>query len=356
MLERPTAKDTIITPSPWRIALREAVRDPLELLRMLKLQPRQVGLSARAAGEFPMLVTRAFVARMRSGDPADALLRQVLPSRNEDIRLPRHSADPLREKQAVAVPGLIRKYRDRALLLPTEACAVHCRYCFRRHFPYSDHRLSAEALQAALDYIAGQPALREVILSGGDPLMLPDARLATLARRLGDIGHLRRLRVHTRLPIMIPQRVDDNLIEALGAGRLPAVMVVHCNHPQEIDAPTAAALRRLSERMPTLNQSVLLPGINDDAETLRQLSERLFDCGVLPYYLHMPDAVAGGGVAPIGEDAARRLLGEVAQRVPGYLLPRLARETPGEGAKRTLAPILPPAHSAASANGGRSWD
>ncbi|RMD78922.1 MAG: EF-P beta-lysylation protein EpmB [Gammaproteobacteria bacterium] len=322
----------------WREELRRAVRDPAELLRLLGLPLGllpELRAGAAAAGGFPLRVPRPYLARMRRGDPADPLLRQVLPSASEGRPVPGFAADPLEEARAQPLPGLLRKYRGRALLVLTGACAVHCRYCFRRHFPYGERALDLEAALAAL---ARDSELEEVILSGGDPLVWDDGRLGALAARLARLPGLRRLRLHTRLPVVLPQRVDEALLAWLEATPLQAVMVIHCNHPREVDAGVRAALGRLRQAGVTLlNQAVLLRGVNDSVEALAGLSEALFEAGVLPYYLHLLDRVAGAAHFEVPEGEALRLVAGLRARLPGYLVPRLARERPGAPAKEVLA-------------------
>jgi EF-P beta-lysylation protein EpmB len=269
------------------------------------------------------------------------LLRQALPLRAESLEQPGFVADPIGELAALSAPGLLRKYQGRALLIATSVCAIHCRYCFRREFPYaeqSETRRWSEAL-AEIERDAG---IREVILSGGDPLALGNARLASLARALERAPHIERLRVHTRLPVVLPARVDAGLTEWLGSLRWPVVIVLHANHANEIDAEVAAACARLRASGATLlNQSVLLRGVNDDAATLAALSERLMAAGVLPYYLHLLDRVRGTGHFEVAELDARRIVGELCARLPGYLVPRLVRESAGAPAKTPVPPLFP---------------
>ena len=286
---------------------------------------------------FPLRVPLAFVERMRPGDPRDPLLRQVLPLEDELAEVPGFAADPVGDDAALVAGGVLHKYRGRALLVTTGACAVHCRYCFRRHFPYADANASADGWQSALDYLRSQPDVTEVILSGGDPLTLSDRRLKTLADALADISHLRRLRVHTRLPIMNPARIEDALLDWLAGTRLDPVMVIHANHANEIDATVAEALARLGSRGVTLlNQAVLMRGVNDSADALADLSERLFEAGVLPYYLHLLDRVRGAAHFEVPEAEAVALHAEVAARLPGYLVPKLVREIAGEPGKTLI--------------------
>ncbi len=324
-------------PSAWQRELAHAITDPAELLRLLNLDQGWLPAARAAARRFGLRVPRGFIARMRLSDPDDPLLRQVLPLGAECVAHPGYSADPVADCAAMAAPGVLHKYRARVLLTVTGACAVHCRYCFRRHYPYGDANPAIDDWKAALAYIAGDDTITEVILSGGDPLVLPDRRLADLARRLATIPHLARLRLHTRMPIVLPERVDHALLDWLTGTRLQPVLVVHANHAQEIDAAVARGLLRLRAAGVTLlNQSVLLRAVNDDVGTLAVLSVRLFEAGVLPYYLHLLDKVHGAAHFDVSEETARRLLVELRARLPGYMVPRLVREVAGKPAKIPL--------------------
>lgn len=321
----------------WQIALSEAVRTPSELLELLELPSELLAAHPRATRHFPLRVPRSYVARMRKGDPNDPLLRQVLPLAAEDNIVPDFVDDPVGDLAAMAAPGVLHKYAGRALLVTTGACGIHCRYCFRRHFPYAEANPAVSHWRPALAHIASDAGITEVILSGGDPLSLPDARLAELARELAAIPHLRRLRIHSRMPIVLPARVDDHLLAWLHDLPLQKVMVVHTNHPNEIDDETRAALRRLADGgLTLLNQSVLLRGVNDAVTTLTDLSEALFATGVLPYYLHLLDQVQGAAHFDVPETEARSLLASLRNRLPGYLVPRLVREVAGEASKRPI--------------------
>lgn len=318
----------------WRTLLAGAVREPDELWRLLGLPADQLPAARRAAAAFPLLVPRGFLALIAPGRLDDPLLRQVLPLGAEEHDPPGFSGDPLQEDGFEAVPGLIRKYASRALLVTTGACAVHCRYCFRREFPYHDLPRGRRWWAPALAWLEAHPEVDEVLLSGGDPLTLPDSQLAALAADLAAIPHLRRLRLHTRLPVVLPERVDDGLVAWLGATRLRPVVVIHANHPRELSPAVVAACGRLRAAGATmLNQSVLLAGVNDDAAVLAGLSLALFDAGVLPYYLHVLDRVRGAGHFLVEDGTARALAGELAARLPGYLVPRLVREEPGRANK-----------------------
>lgn len=321
-------------PARWQRELAAAITDPAELLARLQLDPALLDPARAAADTFALRVPASFLARMRPGDAHDPLLRQVLPLGAELTSPPGYLADPVGDLPAGRVPGLLQKYHGRALVITTGACAVHCRYCFRRHYPYAEAQLTPSRRTAILAALAGDPQIHEVILSGGDPLSLGDNRLADLVAALGEIPHIRRLRLHTRTPIVLPSRVDGQLSKWLTASRLPMVFVLHANHPQELDSTVANALARLRQAGATLlNQAVLLRGVNDDAEVLVRLSERLFEIGVLPYYLHLLDPVQGAAHFDVPVARARALLGEISSRLSGYLVPRLVREIPGAPAK-----------------------
>ncbi len=321
----------------WQSELAQAVTDPEELLRLLGLNPAWGGGARAAARTFALRVPRAYVARMRRGDPHDPLLRQVLPLADELEPAAGFTLDPVGDLDTLAAPGLLHKYPGRALVLTTGACAVHCRYCFRRHFPYAAHGGAPRRWRAALARIAADPALSEIILSGGDPLSLGDRQLASLVEALDPIPHLKRLRLHTRLPVVLPARVDSGLLEWLAATRLTRVVVIHANHANEIDADVARALGALRKAGCTLlNQAVLLRGVNDSADAQAALAEALFETGVLPYYLHLLDPVQGAAHFEVPADEARALVAAVRARLPGYLVPRLVREIPGADAKRPL--------------------
>ena len=313
--------------------------DPAELLGLLGLGPQWLEPARAAARWFPLKVPRGFVARMRHGDPRDPLLLQVLPLGAELDEVPGYLADPVGDLAAKAGPGVLHKYEGRALLVTTGACAVHCRYCFRRHFPYDDENASRDGFGPALDAIRGDTSIGEVILSGGDPLALSDRRLSLLFEGLRAIPHVRRVRLHTRLPVVLPERIDRAFLDAWTGVPLQKVVVVHANHAREIDGSVRAAIADLRATETTvLNQAVLLRGINDSVANLVELSETLFAAGVLPYYLHVLDRVAGAAHFDLPVEAAQRLVADVATHLPGYLVPRLVREEPGAPAKTVLPP------------------
>jgi EF-P beta-lysylation protein EpmB len=327
----------MLQPAGWQRAWREAVRDPRELLATLGFDALAASLSEEAAAGFPLRVPHAFIARMRHADPADPLLRQVLPVIDEERVVPGFGLDAVGDGAARAGRGVIRKYRGRALLVATGACAIHCRYCFRRHFPYADETAAAEGWRDAVAAIAADASIDEVILSGGDPLALATPKLAELTDALAAIPHLRRLRIHSRLPIVLPERVDAPLLAWLRALPWPSTVVVHANHANEFDAGVDAAMAALRGTGATLlNQSVLLRGVNDAVDALAALSERAFAAGVLPYYLHQLDRVAGTAHFEVPDARARELHAALAARLSGYLVPRLVREVPGDTGKRPL--------------------
>ncbi len=322
----------------WQQHLSNAISDPAQLIRLLDLPDSLVEPARRAAQQFPLRVPQPFIDRMVKGDINDPLLKQVLPLDAELEPVPGFTTDPLAEMQSNPHDGLIHKYQGRVLLITTGACAINCRYCFRRHFPYQDNKLGPEQWQAILDYIRADSSIHEVLFSGGDPLATPDRRILAMLEDLADIPHLSRVRFHTRLPVVIPQRITPELISALTATRLQAVMVLHANHPNEINQQLADALVPMQQaRITVLNQAVLLKGINDEVATLRQLSEKLFAAGVLPYYLFVLDPVAGSAHFDISDSDAQTLIRELQSQLPGYLLPRLAREVPGKPSKTLLS-------------------
>lgn len=325
------------TPRHWQRQLSNAIRDPAELCRRLGLDSSWLDGARRGDRLFEVRVPEAYLARIRPGDPDDPLLRQVLPLAAEGAEQPGYVADPLQEAEHSPRQGLIHKYAGRVLLITSPACAVNCRYCFRRHFPYQDNSPSRAQWDATLDYLRGDASIKEVILSGGDPLAASDRQLAWLVKRLEGIAHLRRLRIHTRLPVVIPDRVDDSLLGWLGKTRLQKVAVLHINHANEIDEAVVDACQRLRDAGVTLlNQSVLLRGVNDSVDALAALSERLFEAGILPYYLHVLDPVAGAAHFDVPDSEAQSLAAALRARLPGFLMPTLAREIPGEASKTPL--------------------
>jgi EF-P beta-lysylation protein EpmB len=322
----------------WQTALREAVSSVEELLKLVRLDATGLDICADAR-EFPLRVPHSFISRMEAGNSNDPLLRQVLPLHEEWREKPGFERDPLDEQEIMAIPGLLHKYNGRALLTLTGACAVHCRYCFRRHFPYGEANPSGSHWDEVLAYLSSHEDIGELILSGGDPLALPDARLGELARQLVVIPHVRTLRIHTRLPVVLPERVDEHLLAWLGNHPRRTVFVLHSNHPNEIDETVNTAMRELRRAgVILLNQSVLLKGINDDAVTLSRLSEALFEAGILPYYLHQLDRVQGGAHFEVDDSTARGLMEKLHASLPGYLVPRLVREIPGSPGKQLLWP------------------
>ena len=326
-----------LVPVRWQQALREAVRDPRELLDLLGLDRLAPRLSDEAMVQFPLRVPRGFVARMRHGDPSDPLLRQVLPLDDEMRPMPGFGLDAVGDGAAKTAPGVLQKYRGRALLVATGSCAIHCRYCFRRHFPYAEETAARDGWREAVDLIRQDASIEEVLLSGGDPLSLSNGKLAELTGALADIPHLRRLRIHSRLPIVVPERVDDGLMGWLTALPWPVTLVVHANHANEFDGTVDAALGRLrAAGVHLLNQAVLLRGVNDSVDALAALSERGFAAGVLPYYLHQLDRVQGAAHFEVPDDEARALHQALVARLSGYLVPKLVREVQGDASKRAL--------------------
>ena len=323
-------------PLDWRQSLRGAITDPRELLALVGLPQLADKLPTGDAG-FALKVPRGFIARMHQGDPKDPLLLQVLPQLAELDDAPGFIDDAVGDLDAVAAHGVLHKYEGRALLIAAGSCAVNCRYCFRRHFPYAEELAAAHAWREALDCLAKDTSIREVILSGGDPLVLSTQKLTDLTKGLRNVPHVIRLRIHSRLPVVLPERIDDAFCAWLSALPLQRVVVLHANHPNELDASVEAACARLRATGATLlNQSVLLRGVTDNADALAELSERLFACGVLPYYLHQLDRVRGTAHFEVSDARARDLMDDLRARLPGYLVPRLVRELPGDDAKRPV--------------------
>lgn len=320
----------------WQRLWREAVSDPLELLSLVGLSDRADLLPCHDSG-FPMRVPRGFVARMRYGDAKDPLLLQALPQAAELLDIAGYLTDPVGDHAAKAAAGVLHKYEGRALLIATGSCAINCRYCFRRHFPYAEETAAAQRWQAALLHLRGDSSIHEVILSGGDPLSLSTAKLAELTDALQSIPQVRRLRIHSRLPVVLPERIDDELLDWLAGLPLQKTLVLHANHANELDGDVRAAcvaLRRADVIL--LNQSVLLRDINDNVDALAELSEALIDAGVVPYYLHQLDRVQGAAHFEVSDTTALALIDALRCRLPGYLVPRLVRETAGEASKTPL--------------------
>ena len=324
-------------PAPWQTALAHAIRDPRVLAEKLKLNTEDLRLGIDTEPDFRCLVPESYLTRIRPGDPKDPLLLQVLPQTTERLPQSGFLADPVDDQAARATPGLLHKYAGRALLITTGSCAIHCRYCFRREFPYAEFN-TLRTLEPALEYLQTDPTIQEVILSGGDPLTLSDRRLEELLSRLEAIPHLQRLRIHTRLPVVLPERVDASFLRWLSKGRLQKIIVLHANHAREFAEPARSAVLRLkSTGIPLLNQAVLLTGVNDDVASLVDLQEAGFALGVLPYYLHLLDRVQGAAHFEVSETKALALYRELQASLPGYLVPRLVREIPGHRSKTLVS-------------------
>lgn len=320
----------------WQLELTDAITSVDELLHELELE--HLECDPLRDSSFRLLVPRAFVGKMRKRDATDPLLRQVLPLATEHCVS--GVMDPVGDLDAMTTPGLLHKYKGRALLVATGACAIHCRYCFRRHFPYSDSNPGKQDWKPALDYLSDNKEIQEVILSGGDPLMLSNARLERLLRALETVPHIKWLRIHSRIPVVLPSRIDHGLVALLQELRFRTTLVIHANHANELATEEFEVLERLGScGITLLNQSVLLKGVNDSTTALVALSRKLFDAGVLPYYLHMLDPVQGALHFDVGQDRAVALLESARAELPGYLTPRLVREIPGESSKTAIFTI-----------------
>jgi len=331
----PLARLSSSTPD-WRELWRDAITDAGELLQAVGLGDRRDLLPSSDAG-FALRVPRGFVARMRRNDPHDPLLLQVLPQRAEQDRVEGFTIDAVGDMAAREAQGVLHKYQGRTLLIASGSCAINCRYCFRRHFPYGEEMAAAGQWRRALAHLRQDTSITELILSGGDPLSLTTAKLEELTAGLRELPHVTRLRIHTRLPVVLPERVDEGLRHWLAALPLQKVVVLHANHANEFDASVDRACAGLREAGATLlNQSVLLRGVNDDAGILAELSERAFAAGVLPYYLHQLDRVEGTAHFEVSDARALELAEQLRVRLPGYLVPRLVREVGGEPSKHPL--------------------
>ncbi|WNC69113.1 EF-P beta-lysylation protein EpmB [Thalassotalea nanhaiensis] len=320
----------------WQKELANVVTDPKELLSLLEIDDKKYCQHFSARTLFPVRVPKPFIKKMEKGNFNDPLLQQVMPCSAEHKHVDGYVTDPLEEHDTVA-EGLLHKYKHRVLMIVKSGCAVNCRYCFRRHFPYEDNSPNKQRWQQALDYIKNHDEINEVIFSGGDPLMAKDEHLAWLIEQLNQIKHLTRLRIHTRLPVVIPQRITPQLVDILTQGRLKPVMVFHINHSNEIDDIFDRALEPLREkRITLLNQSVLLKNINDNADTLCQLSEQLFAVGILPYYLHLLDPVSGAAHFDVKPDKAIQIAKHMMATLPGFLMPKLVQEIAGEANKTAI--------------------
>ncbi|HEY7866641.1 MAG TPA: EF-P beta-lysylation protein EpmB [Psychromonas sp.] len=335
MLQIITTDNTHVLPS-WQKELANAVKNPQQLLQLLDLSPKNVLLSLKARKSFPMLVPLPFVNKMKKGDINDPLLQQVLPITDEELVSDGYSTDPLEEHDS-ALPGLLHKYQSRVLLILKSGCAVNCRYCFRRHFPYQDNNINKKQLQEIITYIKSHPEVNEVILSGGDPLMSKDDFLQYLINELELLPQLTRLRLHSRLPVVIPSRITDQLCSMFNKSRLKVVFVLHINHANEIDTIFKNAMNKLNQAgVQLLNQSVLLKGVNDNSQALVALSEALFEAHILPYYLFLLDKVQGAQHFDLPEQRAIQLVQKMSVALPGYLVPRLSREIAGEKSKTLI--------------------
>ncbi|MEG1697075.1 MAG: EF-P beta-lysylation protein EpmB [Acinetobacter sp.] len=322
----------------WQSQLSDLITDPLELLNLLELSTEQLLSGAILASEqFKLRVPRAFVGKMRIGDPFDPLLLQVLPHHLELEEHPEFITDPLGEEAANQMAGVLHKYQSRFLLTLTGACAIHCRYCFRRHFPYQENLPKNDDWLNIKQYIEDNPAINEIILSGGDPLTLSNRKIALWLERLESLPQLKILRIHSRVPVVIPNRIDDEFISILKNSRLRIIVVIHSNHASELDDFTCSKLLQLSlHHITVLNQTVLLKGVNDSATTLTELSYRLFEARVMPYYLHVLDKVKGAQHFDLRSSEIDHIYSDVLASLAGYLVPKLVREIAGEKNKTPL--------------------
>lgn len=328
----------IDTKQAWQIALANVIKNPAELLRQLGLSDKLTSIDGNVLKKFPLRVPQSYINKMRFGDVNDPLLRQVFPFLDEAVQADGFSYDPVGDHLAISSPGILQKYHGRALLVTTGACAIHCRYCFRRHFPYGESNPLANQWQQTLKILNDDTSLNEIILSGGDPLVLTDKKLASMVHDLEKIPHIKRLRIHTRLPIVLPERIDQYLLNWIENTHLQVIVVNHANHANEIDDEVTNALASLKAAgCQLLNQTVLLKGVNDSSESLIALSERLSDVDVMPYYLHLLDPVAGASHFDVPDQVGIELIDAIRKKLPGYLVPRLVREQQGQASKTAIS-------------------
>jgi len=321
----------------WKDILASAAKTRADLLSRAGIKDDEALPIIQGEKQFPVLVPQPFIDKMEMGNPDDPLLLQVLSQASEDIQQEGFIADPLAEKNSNHQRGIIHKYHSRALVLLTGGCAVNCRYCFRRHFPYQENRLGKQHWQEVLEYLNKNTSLSEVILSGGDPLLLDDHLLENYINQLEAIPHITKLRIHTRLPVVIPQRITEKFVKLLNDSRFACSIVFHINHPNEIDSLFEKQIEPLQRsKTVLLNQSVLLKGINDSSEILCNLSEKLFTAGIIPYYLHLLDKVSGAAHFDMSKEAALIIYKEMHLKLSGYLVPKLTREEPGKGCKTPI--------------------
>lgn len=321
----------------WQEELKSLIQDPEQLLTELDLDPALLPAALSAAKRFPLRLTRSFLSRIEKGNINDPLLKQVLPLGLELEEHPNFSPDPLDEASYNPIPGVVHKYENRVLLIDTTSCAINCRYCFRREFDYSANRLSEQDWEAIYAYLTKDTAIDEVIFSGGDPLLQSDRHFASVLQRLAAIPHLARVRVHSRIPIVLPTRVSESLLQIFSQSRLQSIWVVHCNHAQELDKHVIDAFRAIRKANITLlNQAVLLQGVNDNAEVQITLAKSLFEAGVQPYYLHVLDKVSGTTHFDVDISYTKQIYETMRSKLAGYMLPRLVREQAGASAKTPI--------------------
>ena len=335
-MEQIIPKKPISVEHNWQKELAGSFTDPAKLLQHLGLDEEKYAQHIKARRLFPMRVPRHFADLMEKGNPNDPLFLQVMPLSDEFLTSPGYSEDPL-EEHDTAGKGILHKYDSRVLLMVRTGCAVNCRYCFRRHFPYADNAVSKHQWEEVLQYIQAHDNINEVIFSGGDPLMAKDDHLAWLANEIASINHVKRLRIHTRLPVVLPERINNAFVNWFTALPIQKVLVLHANHANEMSEALKSRLITLREKGVTLlNQSVLLKGVNDSCEAISDLSEALFEASVLPYYLHVLDKVQGASHFYVSDDEGRHIMEEAIKRLPGFLVPKLVREIGGQPGKTPI--------------------
>lgn len=336
--ESTATEKNLATSSGWQKSLSQAITDPKQLLKRLQIDPKTLlEGSVQASGDFKLFVTESYLKRIKLGDIHDPLLKQILPLAEELNLHKSYTLDPLEEAAASPIPGLLHKYQGRALIITNGHCAINCRFCFRRNFPYDNNQFNSDTQNQVFDYLWSTPSISEIILSGGDPLLSNTQSLQKLISKLEKIPHIKRLRIHSRIPIVLPERIDKALLALFARTKLKVIMVIHCNHPNEIDSEVSQALTSLRLHCHSLlNQSVLLKGVNNKLETLVALQEALFDNQVQSYYLHVLDKVKGAHHFDIPLNEARELYRELSKSCSGHMLPKLIQENAGSGMKTQL--------------------
>jgi len=286
---------------------------------------------------FKVKIPEYFKNKIDFNNPIDPLLLQVIPSELEAIETPGFNYNPLEESKYNPVPGLLHKYKTRVLIMLTTNCSINCRYCFRRHFDYKSNNIALKEFDKIIDYIKQNKNINEVIYSGGDPLLASDKYINNITQKIAQIPHIKYIRIHTRIPIVDPKRITQEFCDIFIPEKInnkKTILVTHCNHPDELDEHIKSKMDLLNKNNFTLlNQSVLLKNINDNSEILVNLSYKLFNCGIMPYYIHMLDPVQNAAHFQVDVNIAIKLMKQIKAELPGFLVPKLMQEKPGGNSK-----------------------